>query len=66
MFRSRASTDALQANSHPDKLTLAVNQTKEEADNIFVELTKAYKACVPFLTGTPTRELTIVFQKTHG
>ncbi|ORY53393.1 Sec63 Brl domain-domain-containing protein [Leucosporidium creatinivorum] len=29
---------------HPDKLVLAVNQTKEEADNIFVELTKAYKS----------------------
>jgi len=33
--------------SHPDKLTLAENQTKEEADSHFVELTKAYKACVP-------------------
>ena len=32
--------------SHPDKLRLAENQTKEEADNIFVELTKAYKSCV--------------------
>ena len=30
--------------SHPDKLVLAANQTKEEADNQFVELTKAYKA----------------------
>ncbi|GAA6063020.1 hypothetical protein JCM10212_001799 [Sporobolomyces blumeae] len=29
---------------HPDKLVLADNQTKEEADNHFVELTKAYKA----------------------
>ncbi|GAA5953329.1 hypothetical protein JCM3765_005006 [Sporobolomyces pararoseus] len=29
---------------HPDKLVLAPNQTKEEADNHFVELTKAYKA----------------------
>ncbi|GAA5854067.1 hypothetical protein JCM9279_004370 [Rhodotorula babjevae] len=29
---------------HPDKLTLAENQTKEEADTHFVELTKAYKA----------------------
>lgn len=31
---------------HPDKLKLAPNQTKEEADSHFVELTKAYKACV--------------------
>ena len=31
---------------HPDKLELAPNQTKEEADSHFVELTKAYKACV--------------------
>lgn len=30
--------------SHPDKLQLAENQTKEEADAHFVELTKAYKA----------------------
>lgn len=30
--------------SHPDKLVLAENQTKEEADNHFVELTKAYKS----------------------
>ncbi|GJN89668.1 hypothetical protein Rhopal_002655-T1 [Rhodotorula paludigena] len=29
---------------HPDKLELAEGQTKEEADNHFVELTKAYKA----------------------
>ncbi|BGP47243.1 secretory subunit [Rhodotorula kratochvilovae] len=29
---------------HPDKLVLAENQTKEEADSHFVELTKAYKA----------------------
>ncbi|GAA5944433.1 protein-transporting protein SEC63, partial [Sporobolomyces koalae] len=29
---------------HPDKLVLAANQTKEDADNHFVELTKAYKA----------------------
>ncbi|GAA5860434.1 hypothetical protein JCM8547_000303 [Rhodosporidiobolus lusitaniae] len=29
---------------HPDKLQLADNQTKEEADSHFVELTKAYKA----------------------
>ncbi|SDA03416.1 BZ3500_MvSof-1268-A1-R1_Chr7-1g09425 [Microbotryum saponariae] len=29
---------------HPDKVGLLVNQTKEEVDNIFVELTKAYKA----------------------
>lgn len=33
--------------SHPDKMVLAENQTKEEADSHFVELTKAYKACVP-------------------
>lgn len=32
--------------SHPDKMVLGLNQTKEEADNVFVELTKAYKACV--------------------
>ena len=32
------------SDSHPDKLVLAPNQTKEEADNHFVELTKAYKA----------------------
>lgn len=32
------------ARSHPDKLKLAENQTKEEADSHFVELTKAYKA----------------------
>lgn len=31
-------------NSHPDKLRLADNQTKEEADAHFVELTKAYKS----------------------
>ena len=30
--------------SHPDKLKLAENQTKEEADAHFVDLTKAYKA----------------------
>lgn len=35
--------------SHPDKLTLADNQTKEEADSHFVELTKAYKAFAPSL-----------------
>ncbi|KAI5480393.1 translocation protein SEC63 [Pseudohyphozyma bogoriensis] len=29
---------------HPDKLVLAPNQTKEDADNHFVELTKAYKS----------------------
>ncbi|KAK4055503.1 secretory subunit [Microbotryomycetes sp. JL201] len=29
---------------HPDKLVLGANQTKEEADNQFVQLTKAYKA----------------------
>ena len=32
--------------SHPDKLQLADNQTKEEADAHFVELTKAYKSLV--------------------
>ncbi|KAM0753489.1 DnaJ-domain-containing protein [Meredithblackwellia eburnea MCA 4105] len=29
---------------HPDKIKLADNQTKEEADNHFTELTKAYKS----------------------
>ncbi|OCF32886.1 translocation protein SEC63 [Kwoniella heveanensis BCC8398] len=37
---------------HPDKIKLADNQTKEEADSKFVELTKAYKA----LTDEVTRE----------
>jgi preprotein translocase subunit Sec63 len=30
--------------SHPDKVKLAGNQTREDADAKFVELTKAYKA----------------------
>jgi preprotein translocase subunit Sec63 len=30
--------------SHPDKIKLAENQTREDADARFVELTKAYKA----------------------
>lgn len=30
--------------SHPDKIQLADNQTKIEADNMYIELTKAYKA----------------------
>lgn len=34
--------------SHPDKVHLLGNQTKEEASSHFVELTKAYKACVAF------------------
>ena len=37
---------------HPDKIKLAENQTKEEADAHFVDLTKAYKA----LTDDVTRE----------
>jgi translocation protein SEC63 len=37
---------------HPDKIKLAPNQTKEDADAHFVELTKAYKA----LTDEVTRE----------
>lgn len=36
-----------------------MNQTKEEADNIFVELTKAYKSCVtPAPSRRPRLELT--------
>jgi translocation protein SEC63 len=38
--------------SHPDKVQLADNQTKEEAESKYVELTKAYKA----LTDEVTRE----------
>lgn len=38
--------------SHPDKIKLAENQTKEDADAKFVELTKAYKA----LTDEVTRD----------
>jgi translocation protein SEC63 len=38
--------------SHPDKIKLAENQTQEEADAKFVDLTKAYKA----LTDEVTRE----------
>jgi translocation protein SEC63 len=34
------------SHSHPDKLKLAENQTKEQADEHFVNLTKAYKTCV--------------------
>ncbi|KAJ9107446.1 hypothetical protein QFC21_000899 [Naganishia friedmannii] len=37
---------------HPDKIKLAPNQTKEDADAHFVELTKAYKA----LTDEVTRD----------
>ena len=37
--------------SHPDKLKLAENQTKEEADAHFVDLTKAYKAWVALAPG---------------
>ncbi|KAL7423633.1 secretory subunit [Cryptotrichosporon argae] len=37
---------------HPDKLRLSENQTKEDAESHFVELTKAYKA----LTDEVTRE----------
>jgi preprotein translocase subunit Sec63 len=32
------------AGSHPDKIKLAENQTQEDADSKFVQLTKAYKA----------------------
>jgi preprotein translocase subunit Sec63 len=35
--------------SHPDKLQLAENQTKEDADAHFVDLTKAYKTCASHL-----------------
>ena len=38
--------------SHPDKIQLAENQTKDDADAKFVELTKAYKS----LTDEITRE----------
>ena len=38
--------------SHPDKIRLAENQTKDDADAKFVELTKAYKS----LTDEVTRE----------
>ncbi|WVR05699.1 hypothetical protein IAU60_002723 [Kwoniella sp. DSM 27419] len=37
---------------HPDKIKLSENQTKEDADSKFVELTKAYKS----LTDEATRE----------
>ncbi|TIB93285.1 hypothetical protein E3Q19_01360 [Wallemia mellicola] len=37
---------------HPDKVKLAVNQTVEQADNYFVNLTKAYKS----LTDDQTRQ----------
>ena len=37
---------------HPDKVKLAINQTREEADNFFVSLTKAYKS----LTDEQTRQ----------
>jgi hypothetical protein len=47
------------ARSHPDKMVLAVNQTKEEADSHFVELTKAYKACVSSLALLTTSMLTL-------
>lgn len=38
--------------SHPDKIKLSENQTKEDAEAKFVDLTKAYKA----LTDEVTRE----------
>lgn len=43
---TRPLTDIGTLHSHPDKLQLEEGQTKEEADNHFVELTKAYKAYV--------------------
>lgn len=35
---------------HPDKLKLKENQTAEEANAHFVDLTKAYKSCGPLPT----------------
>jgi preprotein translocase subunit Sec63 len=44
--------DGAWGNSHPDKIRLAENQTKSDADAKFVKLTKAYKS----LTDEVTRD----------
>ncbi|KAK8865735.1 hypothetical protein IAR55_000881 [Kwoniella newhampshirensis] len=47
---------------HPDKIKLADNQTKEEADEKFVQLTKAYKS----LTDEVTRENLVKYGNPDG
>jgi len=38
--------------SHPDKVTLAINQTAEDVAAKFVEITKAYKSSVGYSLAT--------------
>ncbi|WWD18086.1 hypothetical protein CI109_102534 [Kwoniella shandongensis] len=47
---------------HPDKIKLADNQTKEEADEKFVQLTKAYKS----LTDEVTRDNLVKYGNPDG
>jgi len=48
--------------SHPDKIKLAENQTQEDADSRFVELTKAYKS----LTDEVTRDNLVKYGNPDG